>query len=51
MVCLGLEPRASEWKVQTKSLSYGGNHTQGIILYQSLDQRSEISPLLGIEPG
>ena len=24
MVCLGHEPRAEGWKVQTKPLSYGG---------------------------
>ena len=24
MVCLGLEPRAARWKVQTNPLSYGG---------------------------
>ena len=24
MVCLGLEPRAAGWKVQTNPLSYGG---------------------------
>ena len=24
MVCLGLEPGAAEWKVQTNPLSYGG---------------------------
>ena len=24
MVCLGLEPRAAEWKAQTNPLSYGG---------------------------
>ena len=25
MVCLGLEPRAVEWWVQTNPLSYGGS--------------------------
>ena len=25
MVCLGLEPGAAGWKVQTNPLSYGGN--------------------------
>ena len=24
MACLGLEPRAAKWKVQTNPLSYGG---------------------------
>ena len=26
MVCLGLEPRAAEWKAQTNPLSYGDRH-------------------------
>ena len=32
MMCLGLKPRAEEWKVQTNPLSYGGTPVSTLLL-------------------
>ena len=37
MVCLGLEPRAVKWKVQTNPLSYGAPQTYIVCHLQKFD--------------
>ena len=42
MVCLGFEPRAKGWQVQTKPRSYGGHPNQNSYCYSEISLQNQI---------
>ena len=52
MVCLGLEPGAAGWKVQTNPLSYGGTPTRDfgcLITHQCVTNLINALPMITLE--
>ena len=46
MLCMGLEPRAAGWKVQTNPLRYGGTHCYAVLEVKHFDYMLQVTSLV-----